>query len=48
MRTWPLCRMPRAPRPNLRLAELPARPAPSRLRLTVDWLLRSHVLWRVK
>ena len=47
------------PRPNVRVAELGKPPdngqiadlpvlTPRRLRLAVDWLLRSQVLWRVK
>ena len=55
MRTF----LPRPPRPNLRLEDLMTPPdhgqiadlpvlTPRRLRLAVDWLLRSQVLWRVK
>lgn len=47
------------PRPNVRLADLMTPPdhdqiadlpvrTPRRLRLAVEWLLRSRVLWRVK
>ena len=47
MRIWPVFRCTPFPRPNVRLADLPVL-TPRRLRLAVDWLLRSQVLWRVK